>query len=227
MRKAYFVAICGLLLLATPAAAETRALARFDTIEAEGKFQVEVAIGPAFSVRVEGPDAARIATRVANDKLTIEPARRPWFGEPSYNAVIRVTMPRLEAIAAARGARVNANGAGDCPDFSAVAAMGGELRIAGLQCGAVEAVAAMGGELTLAGTCRTLDVTAAMGGVVSARGLECRTVEADAAMGGEIAAFAAQSYNASAVMGGDVNVAGGGKPGDREAVMGGDVSERP
>ncbi len=220
-------AFAAMALLSGPAGAETRNLTRFDTIEAEGKFRVEVAIGPNFSVIVEGPDAARIATRVADDKLTIEPARRPWFGEPTYNAVIRVTLPRLEAIAAARGARVNASGGGDCPEFSAVAAMGGELRIEGLQCQSVEAVAAMGGELALSGVCRSLDVTAAMGGTVQAGALHCRTVEANAAMGGAVTAFAAQSYNASAAMGGDVSVAGGGKPGDREAVMGGAVRERP
>lgn len=223
-----FVTVAFALFAASAASAETRNLTRFDTVQAEGRFQVEVAIGPVFAVRVDGPDAARIGTRVDDEAvLRIEPLRRPWFSDRRYNATIHVTLPRLEGLVAARGARVNAVAGGECPDFSALAAMGGVLRIEGLACRDIEAGAAMGGELTLSGACRALDATAAMGGEVNAAGLHCRTVEADAVMGGEVSAYAEQSYNASAIMGGDVNVGGGGRVGEREAMMGGDIRERP
>ncbi len=215
-----------LLSLAGTASAETRNLAGFDTVQAQGRFRVEVAVGPEFHVTVDGPDAQRIRTRVDDGTLKIEPTRRPWFGEPRYDAVIHVTLPRLEGLAAARGATLNAVAGGDCPDFSAAAAMGAELRVEGLECGSVDAAAAMGATLQLAGVCRTLDVNAAMGGSVEAAALHCREVDASAAMGGEIQAYAEQSYDAAASMGGAIAIAGEGRVGDRSAVMGGEITER-
>jgi Putative auto-transporter adhesin, head GIN domain len=215
------------LSVAGIASAEPRNVGDFKDVTASGRFRVEIAIGPAFAVQVEGPDAAKIATRVDGDTLKIEPTRRPWFGgEPRYDALIRVTAPRLEGVAAARGAIVNVAGGGECTGFDAVAAMGAELRVRDLFCANVEAAAAMGGTVELAGACRLLDVTAAMGGSVDAEALRCETVDASAAMGGNVEAFALQTYDASAAMGGAISVSGGGRAADRDAVMGGSVTER-
>ena len=226
MRK-FVLVTSALFLFGIPAHAETRDLRGFDTVQASGRFTVDVAIGPEFQVRVEGRDAARIRTRVDDGALKIEPARRPWFGEPHYDATIHVTLPRLEGVAAARGAEVSAIAGGDCPDFSAVAAMGGQLRVSSLECDTVDAAAAMGGTVNLSGNCHTLDVSAAMGGDVDAAELHCRLVDASAAMGGAITAYADQSYDAAASMGGDINVAGGARVGDRSAAMGGSITQRP
>lgn len=217
-----------LLGAASIASAEPRQVSGFDTIAASGRFRVEIAVGPHYAVSVEGADAARIATRLDGDTLKIEPARRPWFGgEPRYDATIRVTLPRLRGIAAARGATVNAIAGGECTSFDAAAAMGANLTVRELYCGSVEAAAAMGANLELAGACRSLDVTAAMGGSVQADALRCAEVDASAAMGGAIEAFAERTYDASAAMGGSIDISGGGQATGRSAVMGGSISPRP
>lgn len=219
------IASLAALAFAAPAWAETRNVSGFDTVNASGRFRVEVSVGPHYAVTVEGADAARIRTRVDGDTLKIEPTRRPWFGEPRYNATIRVVLPQLEGVAAARGATVRASGGGACGEFSAAAAMGAVLNVSALACDTVNAAAAMGAELTLAGTCGALDVSAAMGAEVRAEELRCRVVDASGAMGADITAFASISYDAAASMGADVEVSGGGRAGDRSAAMGGSIRE--
>lgn len=214
------------LAVSSVAYAEPRNLSGFDQVNVAGRFRVEISVGAQHSVDVAGADAAQIVTRVEGDTLKIEPRRRPWFGdEPRRDVVVRVTLPRFEGVAAARGAEVRATGGGDCTSFEAVAAMGASLNVRDLYCGTVDATAAMGGALELAGACRTLDVTAAMGGAVEASALRCASVDASAAMGGAIEAFAEHTYDASAVMGGGVDISGGGRAADRSAVMGGSIHE--
>ncbi len=225
MRK--LVAILALGALTGAAAAEQRSIAGFDNVNASGRFRVEIAVGPTHTVNVEGPDAASIVTRRDGDTLKIEPRNRPWFGgEPRYDALVRVTLPRFGGVAASRGAQVTATGGGACTDFDAAAAMGANLMVRELYCGHVDASAAMGGEMELVGGCRSLDVSAAMGGVVEANALHCETVDASAAMGGEIKAFAETSYDASAAMGGEVDVSGAGRAADRSTALGGSITER-
>lgn len=222
-----FIAILALAALTGAAAAEQRPVTGFDNVNASGRFRVEIAVGPAHTVNVEGPDAARIVTRRDGDTLKIEPRNRPWFGgEPRYDAVVRVTLPRFEGVAASRGAQVSATGGGACTDFDAAAAMGANLIVRELFCGHVDASAAMGGEMELIGGCRSLDASAAMGGIVGADALLCETVDASAAMGGEIKAFAETSYDASAAMGGDIDVSGSGRAADRSTALGGSINER-
>lgn len=206
-----------------PAQAETRQVSGFESVVASGRFRVEIAVGEGYSVTVEGADAARIRTRLDGGALRIEPARRPWFGEPRYDALVHVTLPRLEGVSAARGAVVNATAGGECSAFDAAAAMGADLTVSGLMCRTVSASAAMGAELELAGACGTADLSAAMGASIDTTALQCRDLDASAAMGGEVEAFASNSYDASAAMGGDISVRGGATVRDRSTAMGGSV----
>lgn len=210
------------------AAAETRVLSDFDSVRASDRLEVEVVIGPVFSVEVSGADAARVRTRVDGRRLDISDGRRPWFGGGrKLDAQIRVAMPAIEGLAAARGADMTATLSGRCDDFSAAAAMGASLRVDGIECENVDAAAAMGAQLRLSGTCGAMSVAAAMGGEVRAQDLQCESIDASAAMGGEIRAFASQTYAAAASMGGSVDVAGEGARGETAAAMGGSIRERP
>jgi hypothetical protein len=212
--------------LAGAAQAETRNLTGFSEVNASDRIQVEVAVGDAFSVEVTGADADRVRTRIDGKVLRISDARRPWFGASRrLDATVHVTAPRIEGVAAARGAELSATLSGECDDFSAAAAMGGSARVSGMACRTVDAAAAMGGELRLAGACEALDVTAAMGGEVRAADLQCRTVDASAAMGGGVHAYASERFDASAAMGGDINVAGEARRGDTSAAMGGSIRQ--
>ncbi|MEZ5996739.1 MAG: head GIN domain-containing protein [Hyphomonadaceae bacterium] len=217
------IASIALAAMAAPAAAETRELSGFDEVAISGRYTADVSVGPSYSVQVEGPDAARIRTRIENGALKVEPMNRAWFHERRYNVTVHVTAPRLEGVSAARGASVGASGGGECGNFSANAAMGAELTVRDLHCDLVDASAAMGAELTLAGVCGALDVSAAMGADVDARQLRCETVDASAAMGADVDAFALDRYDASASMGADISVAGGGRQSGRSTTMGGSV----
>lgn len=190
------------LVLAAPAGAEMRNLSGFNAVQAQDNIVVEVRIGPQFAVEVVGPEANRIITRIERNQLKVSERNRPWFGrDRRVNALVRVTMPRVASLAAAKGATLTAIDI-NADDMSLAAAMGGELRVNG--------------------SCESLDVAAAMGGIVRAQDFHCVTADISAAMGGEARVFATRTFDATAAMGGSVNIAGGAH-GDTTAVMGGSV----
>lgn len=194
------------VVLALPAAsAEPRNLSGFHHIAAENGVEVELSIGPRFSVEVTGRNGRDVRTEVRNDTLRIS-RNMPWFGlgVRNFDGHVRVTMPALQGISVARGATLNASGVN-----------ANELDIS----------AAMGGTIEIAGACRTLDASVAMGGVLSAENLHCDTANISAAMGGTADIFAARSYDASASMGGTIDVSGPAQRGDVSTSMGGTVSQ--
>jgi hypothetical protein len=214
--------------LAGPAAAEMRSLSGFQAVDAEDRLTVTIAVGDAYAVDVTGSDAGRIRTHVDGRTLYIEDERRPLFGRsPRLDAHVRITMPAVEGVSAARGAQLAANLAGgSCGDFSAAASMGGSANVENAQCADVSSSASMGGEVRIAGTCRLHDVSASMGGSIRANDMQCQRVDASASMGGDISAYASQSYDASASMGGSISVGGGASATDTSSSMGGSVRSR-
>jgi hypothetical protein len=197
------IALIAALIIAVPASADQRAVSGFDSIAANDPVRVEITMGPTFSVNVTGDDAERVATRVEGDTLRVYQLNRPWFGSRQLDAVVRITMPDLTAIAAARGASVRAGS---------------------IQADAISLVAAMGGDIRISGTCSSVDVSASMGASINASEFACATADISAAMGAEVRANASQSAEASASMGGAINVAGGPTHRDSSASMGGSIS---
>ncbi len=216
------------VLSPTLAFAETRSVGAFQEVNVADRIAVSVASGSAYAVEVTGDDAARVRTRVENGVLKISDLRRPWFGSgPRLDATVTVTAPAIEALTASRGATLSATlNDPSCTAFSARAAMGASLSAAGLSCGSVTASAAMGAEIELSGSCREVEVSAAMGAQVRAEDLHCETADVSAAMGADVGVFASQSYDASAAMGGAINVAGGPALRERSTAMGGAVRDR-
>lgn len=206
--------------------AETRNITGFTEVSAADRVDVEVSVGEAYSVQVTGSDASRVRTRLDGRRLHIADKDRPWFGgSPNLDATVRITAPRIEGIAASRGAEVTATLAGHCSDFSASAAMGGTANVSGVNCTTVTASASMGGSLGLEGACNELSASASMGGDVRAGDLRCRTVDASASMGGMLRAHASESYDASAAMGGAIDIGGAARRGDTSAALGGSISQ--
>jgi hypothetical protein len=194
------------LAFAASASAEPRNLSGFQDIAAENGVRVDVSIGPRFAVDVTGRDARYVVTEVRNGTLRISRGHMPWFGIGfhDFDGRIRITMPSLEGVSAARGAVVNARG---------------------VQAHGFAASAAMGGVIDVSGACSDLDASVAMGGVLSAEGLHCDSAAISASMGGTAEVFAARTYSASASMGGTVNVSGQAARGDVSTSMGGSVSQ--
>lgn len=209
--------------LGSAACADTRAFSGFTAVKAVDHITVEVRSGP-YSVEVTGPEASRIATSIDLDgALKINERNRPWFGpDRRVNALVRIAMPNVTGLAAAKGATLTAYNI-SAEDVSLVAAMGAELTING-SCSAVNATAAMGGVVRADNFhCLTADISAAMGG--DARVFATNTFDATAAMGGSVRIAGGAHGDTTAAMGGSIEIADGGRADDSTAVMGGNVSQ--
>jgi hypothetical protein len=205
MHRILAPAILALTLAAAPAAsAETRNHSGFDGVAAQDQIEVIITMGDTYSVQVTGSDAERVRTEVREHTLHIKDRRRPWFGSHDLDAVVRVTMPQVEDIAAARGAEVTATN---------------------IIAEAFEIAAAMGGVIEISGTCTDLDASVAMGGVLEAGDFHCVNADVSAAMGGVAEIYASNSFDASAAMGGAIDISGDAH-GDSSSAMGGQISLR-
>jgi len=192
------------MALSVSAAAETRNLSGFESVSAEDRLQVEVATG-AYSVQITGADASRVRTQINGDSLKISQRNRPWFGEtPRLDAVVRITMPRVDGLSASRGA---------------------ELSASGIEARNVSLSASMGGELRVVGTCGTVTAAASMGGVIRAEDFHCERADVSASMGGEARVYASETYEGSASMGGAINISGDGASNGRATAMGGTIND--
>lgn len=202
--RTILIAALAVGVLTGAAHAETRNHTGFDRVRASDQLRVEIAIGPTYSVDVSGGDAHRIATEVEDGALRIRLRDRGWFGggEP-LNAVVRVTMPRLNAIAASRGVSLRAENV-QATTFSVASSMGAAVRITG--------------------TCQSISAVASMGGVIEASTFECQTADVRASMGGEVRVNAQRTVDASASMGGSVDVVGSPETRETGTAMGGSIN---
>jgi hypothetical protein len=192
------------LALATTAHAETRNLSGFRGVAAQDGVEVIVTQGEGFRVDVTGRDAARVRTEVRDDTLRISRVRRSWFGfDHDIDATVRVTMPAVEDLSAARGATLTAT----------------NIRARDL-----DLSAAMGAELEVSGVCNTVSVSAAMGASVDAEHLVCASADVSASMGADVEINATNTFDASASMGASINNNGEGATGDISAAMGASVN---
>lgn len=203
MRTQLITAVA-LVALAGVATAETRQVSGFTNVQASDRIEVIVSPGESYRVEVTGSDADKVTTRVDDDDtLVIRRTHRPfWGGTPPIDARVRVTMPRIEGLASARGA---------------------ELTATGVSATSLSLAAAMGGTLEVSGTCTNLEAAAAMGGSIDATEMRCENADVAASMGGDARVFASNRLDVAASMGGSVNVAGGGQVGDVALSMGGSL----
>lgn len=186
--------------------AELRNVSNFTGVSAADRIRVEVNVGEQYGVEVTGSEADKVTTRVDDGTLVVRRTHRPfWGGTPAIDATVRITMPAVDNLASSRGAELSASNV-NAETMSLAATMGGELRVSG--------------------ACGTLDAAVSMGGLIRAQDLQCRDADISASMGGDARVFASSSFDASASMGGLVNVAGGGRGDDIATSMGGSVDTR-
>ena len=217
-------AIAVAIVLAGPAWAETRNLSGFSTVGASGRYDVEITQAETYSVVVEGRDAGQVETSVDGQRLRIR-QRGAWFGlgRRELDAVVRVSLPRVDGLAAAAGVEMTASSIAT-GDIDLSAAQGAQLSVRDLRATNVSLSAAQGGLLDAAGACESVDASAAMGGVIDADGLECATADVSAAMGGVVEVHARFAVDASAAMGGAIDVSGAPETRTASASMGGDIN---
>lgn len=174
------------MLTAAPAYAAPRNVTGFTAVDARAGTDVVVTVGAAFSVDVSGPDAERIITRVADGKLIVEPVR--GTSSRRRNAEVRVTMPRVDALASSSGA---------------------DLVATGVNGGAIALSASSGADLRVSGTCDTFSADASSGADLHAAELRCQNGNVSVSSGADARVYATGALNVDASSGGGVQALGG------------------
>ena len=192
-------------LAITPLAhAETRALSGFDAVSASGKLQVEISQGAAHSVRLDGPRASEVISRVRDGRLELE-TPRTWFGLSNSRTHVRITMPSVRALSASAGA---------------------EMEARDMRADALALDSSSGAELTVTGTCGALSADASSGADLDARGLRCSTANVDSSSGADAYVQATELANVDASSGSDIYLTGGARIGGMDVSSGADVHRR-
>lgn len=200
----FLLATAAIAVLAGPAIAETRPLSGFTKISASAGTRVEVAFGPSFRVDVAGTDAARIVTRVSDGTLVVEPVRG-WSWRGPRQAIVRVSMPSVEALDASSGADIDARG------------------LAG---GAIELDASSGASIDVAGVCAAFQADASSGANIDAQAMQCEIGSVDVSSGANARVFASGRLNVNASSGGNVEAYGDPSIGDISLSSGGSLRRR-
>lgn len=170
---------------------ETHDLQGFDEISVGGVYELNVHVGPAFSVEVSGApeEMERIDVDVEDGVLRLEQEDRKFSKRRWRNMGLtaEITLPALSAIHVAGVADAEVDGV-DAEDFSA--------SLSGV------------GEVDLAGTCGALTARVSGVGELDASDLQCAEVDVRVSGVGEARVYASQSVYASVSGIGSIDVEG-------------------
>lgn len=176
-------------------------VADFTGVELRGADDVDVRVGPAFSVRAQGPSDELDKLDIRRDGETLKVGRKRSSWGRSEGVKVFVTMPRIASAAVA--------GSGDMAvdriegrRFNGAVAGSGNLSLGTVGVDEAELSIAGSGDLTGAGRARRLEMNIAGSGDIDARGLTAA----------EAAVSIAGSGNARARVNGpaQVNIVGSG-----------------
>lgn len=152
--------------------ARTYDVAGFTGVELRGSDDVDVRVGPAFSVRAQGPsdELDRLEIRRDGDTLRIGRKRGNWGWSKGQGVKVFVTMPRI-SVAAVAGSGDMAVDRVDGDRFEGAVAGSGNLALGAIRADAAELSIAGSGDLTGAGRVRKLEMNIAGSGDIDARQL--------------------------------------------------------
>ncbi len=180
--------------------AEPRDHSGFTRVAASAGTDVTVTVGPGFSVDVTGPGADRVVTRVSGETLVVE--RRSGWSWGTQRADVRVTMPRVEGLAASSGA---------------------DLVVSGVNGGDIELDSSSGADLRVSGRCESFRADASSGADIHAQDLRCVNGSVDVSSGADARVFASGRLNVDASSGGGVVAYGDPGIGDIDLSSGGSL----
>jgi hypothetical protein len=208
-----------LLALGGPAAAQAANAAQrqfnvgaFDRITLAGAPLVLVSVGPAQSVRAEGPAAAldKMEAVVERGSLQIR-LKKPYRNNSNWRdfrgVTFRVSVPRLvgSTIAGAGDMRIDKI---EGRRFAGTVAGSGDLDIATLQVDDAQFTMAGSGDLRAKGSARQASLTVAGSGNIAARDVVTRTASVSIAGSGDAQLTAQDSAAISIVGSGNAAIAG-------------------
>lgn len=185
----------------------TYAVADFTEVDLRGADNVDVRVGPGFSVRADGDSEVldHLKIEKVGNVLRIGRQRSSGWNWGGKHARISVTMPRLTATAIA--------GSGDIAvdqvqgqSFKGEGAGSGDLNVGRLTVDDARFDLAGSGSLKLAGTARSLSVSIAGSGDVDAGGLKASTADVSIAGSGSVRADVNGPAKVSIMGSGDVDL---------------------
>ena len=159
----------------------------FTEVSLAGSDDVDVRVGPAFSVRAEGPtevlDRLRIDRR--GDALTVGRKRGLNLGTVRGSAKVFVTLPRITGASVAGSGDLAVDRA-EGERFEGSLAGSGNLSVGALGVRGATFNLAGSGDVTAAGRAERLDVSIAGSGNVDARGLRAGSADVSIAGSGDV-----------------------------------------
>jgi hypothetical protein len=210
------------------AASRSYDLAAFEEISVVGPHHIVVSVGPAFSVRADGPQQTLADTevKVEDGRLEIHPVddedywdrrcgdrddprnKRRWRCWDDYEpATFHVTLPRIAAASLVGGGDMRIDRV-EGEEFSASVAGSGDLDVAELQVGDVRFSIAGSGDLVARGSARHSRVSIAGSGNLQAREVTSNDASISIAGSGDVALTVQDDARVSIVGSGDVEIAG-------------------
>jgi hypothetical protein len=196
----------------TRMAQRTYEVGTFDSVSLGGHHNVIMSVGPAPSVRAEGPTAEldRLDIKVEDGDLHIRTKKdRDWFGSRRRRGpvTVYVTTPALSA--------ASIGGSGDMridqvegASFAASIEGSGDMQIGSLQVGEADFSVAGSGGIRAAGSAEQTSVSIAGSGDVALDGLETRHASVSIVGSGDVGVRAMETADVSIMGSGDVNIGG-------------------
>lgn len=159
--------------------------AGFTGVELRGADDVEVRVGPAFSVRAQGPsdELDRLEIRRDGDTLRVGRKKSMTGWGKSEGVTVFVTMPRIAEAAVAGSGDMRVDRV-EGRSFSGAVAGSGNLSLGALAVEDAELSIAGSGDLTGAGRARRLEMNIAGSGDIDARQLRAERAEVSIAGSG-------------------------------------------
>lgn len=190
----------------------TYAVADFTEVELRGADDIDIRVGPGFSVRADGDAEVLDHLKISKVGNAIRIGRTgtkgwSWGGK---GAKISITMPRLAATAVAGSGDVTIDRVqGDA--FKGEGAGSGSLSIGQLAVGQATFSLAGSGDIKVGGQAKSLTVNIAGSGDVDASGLKAGEADVNIAGSGSVRAEVNGAAKVSVMGSGDVELGGGAK----------------
>lgn len=183
----------------------TFAVDGFTAIDLRGSDDVDVRVGPGFSVRADGDADALDRLKITKEGTTLRIARRN--GSRSGEAKIAITLPQLLSASAAGSGDMTVDRVAG-PAFTAATAGSGSLSVAAMQVARADVSLAGSGDIELAGTADSLKISIAGSGDVDAGGLRAKGAEVSIAGSGSVKAEVDGPAKVAVMGSGDADLGG-------------------
>ena len=194
---------------------QTYDFANFNTIEADAGVEVNVTLGPDYSVTAiaKSGDIADLDITLEGKTLAVtrEASSRGWslfsFGSDTDEFIVTVTMPDVIGLETASGAAVNLTGTtGSLETLDA--SSGSFIAVADAALDMMRIDVTSGAHVVVSGTCEELAIDTSSGAMVNAGDLRCDAIDVSASSGASVTAFATQSAKADASSGASIHLSG-------------------